>query len=156
MIVVADTSPLNYLVLIEQIDVLPKLYGSVVIPIAVREELLVPLAPPPVRHWIESTPNWLEVRDSGVITLSFDPKLDAGEREAITLAHIHRGSLLLIDEALGRQEARHFGIEIIGTLGILRYAHLRGLLDLNEAVKRLQTTTFQASPSLIKSVFASV
>lgn len=156
MIVVADTSPLNYLVLIEHIDVLPKLYGSVVIPAAVKEELLVPLAPPPVRHWIERAPNWLEVRDPSTITLSFDSKLDAGEREAITLAHIHRGSLLLIDEALGRQEARHFGLEIIGTLGILRYAHLRGLLDLNEAVKRLQTTTFQASPALINSVLASI
>jgi predicted nucleic acid-binding protein len=156
MIVVADTSPLNYLMLIEQVDVLPKLYGSVVIPIAVREELLVPLAPPPVRHWIESAPDWLEVRDPGTITLSFESKLDVGEREAITLAHTHQGSLLLIDEALGRQEAQHFGIEIIGTLGILRYAHLRGLLDLSETVKRLQMTTFQASPSLIKSVLASV
>jgi len=32
MIVVADTTPVNYLILIGEIDVLPKLYGRVVIP----------------------------------------------------------------------------------------------------------------------------
>lgn len=40
MIVVADTSPINYLVLIEQIGILPKMYGRVVIPHTVREELV--------------------------------------------------------------------------------------------------------------------
>jgi len=31
MIVVADTSPINYLLLIKEIDILPKMYGKVVI-----------------------------------------------------------------------------------------------------------------------------
>jgi predicted nucleic acid-binding protein len=39
MIVIADTSPINYLVLIEQIEVLPKLYGRILIPPSVYEEL---------------------------------------------------------------------------------------------------------------------
>ena len=45
MIIVADTSPINYLVLIKEIEVLPRLYGKIVIPEAVREELLRPEAP---------------------------------------------------------------------------------------------------------------
>lgn len=45
MIVIADTTPLNYLILIDEIEVLPKLYGRVVIPEAVREELLRSGAP---------------------------------------------------------------------------------------------------------------
>ncbi|HEV2987453.1 MAG TPA: hypothetical protein VG759_03355 [Candidatus Angelobacter sp.] len=45
MIIVADTSPINYLVLIKEIEVLPRLYGKIIIPEAVREELLRPEAP---------------------------------------------------------------------------------------------------------------
>jgi predicted nucleic acid-binding protein len=62
MIVVADTSPINYLVLIEEIDVLTKMYGTVVIPRMVCEELLRPSGPETVRAWISQPPNWLEVR----------------------------------------------------------------------------------------------
>ena len=39
MIDVSDTSPLNYLVLIEAVEVLPALFGRVVVPPAVIEEL---------------------------------------------------------------------------------------------------------------------
>jgi hypothetical protein len=45
MIVVADTSPINYLLLIKEIDILPKMYGKVVIPRAVQEEFLRQVAP---------------------------------------------------------------------------------------------------------------
>ena len=36
MIVVADTTPLNYLVLIDQVDLLPRLFGGILIPPAVQ------------------------------------------------------------------------------------------------------------------------
>ena len=39
MIVIADTSPINYLILIGEIEVLSALYGRVLIPPSVREEL---------------------------------------------------------------------------------------------------------------------
>ncbi|MGD0842311.1 MAG: hypothetical protein ABSA32_14240 [Candidatus Acidiferrales bacterium] len=61
MIVVADTSPLNYLILIEEIDILAKMYGTVVIPRAVREELLRRSAPEAVRKWTGQLPAWVEV-----------------------------------------------------------------------------------------------
>lgn len=62
MIVVADTSPINYLLLIKEIDILPKMYGTVVIPRAVQEELLRPVAPEIVRAWIGGAPAWLEIQ----------------------------------------------------------------------------------------------
>jgi predicted nucleic acid-binding protein len=62
MIVVADTSPINYLLLIKEIDILPKMYGTVVIPPAVQEELLRPVATEIVRAWIGEAPAWLEIR----------------------------------------------------------------------------------------------
>lgn len=54
MIVVADTTPVNYLILIGEIDVLAKLYGRVVIPEAVREELTRSCAPAAVRAGLHS------------------------------------------------------------------------------------------------------
>ena len=56
MIVVADASPLNYLVLIEQIGLLPTLYGSVLIPEAVHRELQRPGRRLSERGWPEAAP----------------------------------------------------------------------------------------------------
>ena len=61
MIVVADTTPLNYLVLISKIGLLPELFGRVLIPAAVFEELSQAETPDAVRHWIANPPPWLEV-----------------------------------------------------------------------------------------------
>ncbi len=60
--VVADTSPLQYLVLIDQIDILPRLFGSVRIPPMVRAEMLDPAAPDIVRAWADAPPPWLTIR----------------------------------------------------------------------------------------------
>ena len=50
MIVVSDTTPLNYLVLVSKQDILPLLFGRVIVPEAVMRELQVAAAPPEVRH----------------------------------------------------------------------------------------------------------
>ena len=63
MIVVSDTSPLNYLVLIEEVEVLPAIFGRVVVPPAVVEELQAPGTPDAVKAGIAAHPSWLEVRN---------------------------------------------------------------------------------------------
>jgi predicted nucleic acid-binding protein len=78
MIVVADTSPINYLILINEVDILPKLYGRVVVPQAVREELVRASAPQLVRSWVDHLPTWLEVRNPLAVPDSSLAKLDAG------------------------------------------------------------------------------
>ena len=70
MVVVADTSPVNYLVLIGQIEILPRLYARIAIPSAVLGELRHPVAPEPVRDWSAHPPGWLEV-----VTLKASPLL---------------------------------------------------------------------------------
>jgi predicted nucleic acid-binding protein len=83
MVVIADTSPLNYLVLIGHADVLPSLYGEVVIPGAVLEELLHPNTPPLVASWIASRPSWLAVeQNAGPLPGSTVTALDPGEQAA--------------------------------------------------------------------------
>jgi predicted nucleic acid-binding protein len=90
MIVIADTSPLHYLILLEHADVLPRLYGSVIIREAVGRELQAQKTPASVRQWITTPPEWLEIRQ---IAMPPDPTLaalDPGEREAIALAEALR------------------------------------------------------------------
>src|SRR5215212_6248550 len=62
MLVVADTSPLRYLVVIQAIELLPLLYERVVVPQAVLTELQHPRSPREVRAWLATPPAWVEVR----------------------------------------------------------------------------------------------
>lgn len=149
MIVVADTSPLNYLILIDHIDVLPSLYGRVLIPHAVLQELLSPFAPLPVSTWAHNPPEWLELLSLSLKSDALTPMLDPGEAEAILLAEQLSANWLLMDEVAGRQEAQRRGLQPIGTLGILREAHRTHLLDFAAATTRLKATTFRVSQALI-------
>ena len=153
MIVVADTTPLNYLILMEEIDVLPALFGRVLIPVAVREELLHKRASTKVRQWIERPPTWLEVRSPLIQADAELAKLDRGEREAIALAEElsanHIAVQLIVDELSGRRVAEQRSLPVIGTIGILREAAEMGLLDLRDAFHRLQQTSFHISPALL-------
>lgn len=84
--VVADTSPLNYLVLIHQINLLPNLYGRVLIPESVLEELSATETPQLVRNWATNLPEWIEVSPTTPIEDAGLNRLHAGERDAISLA----------------------------------------------------------------------
>ncbi len=92
--IVADTAPLNYLVLIEAVGILPRLFASVLIPPAVKKELSHGNAPAAVSTWIANPPSWLKVVNlkTSVVALSH---LDDGEAEAIALALEQPGTLLL-------------------------------------------------------------
>ena len=62
MLVIADSSPLHYLVLIDHAAILPRLFGQVLIPPMVAQELQRGRTPAPIRDWIASPPDWLEIR----------------------------------------------------------------------------------------------
>ena len=83
MIVVADTSPLNYLVLIDEVGLLPALFGQVLLPQAVFRELQHPRTILKVREWATRLPEWLEVRTVASVANGALMELDIGEREAI-------------------------------------------------------------------------
>jgi len=88
ILVVADTTPLRYLVEINCQHVLPVLFARVLIPAAVLVELRRQQTPAVVRTWAGQLPSWAEVRE-----LATPPdetliaELDRGERAAIQLAH---------------------------------------------------------------------
>jgi predicted nucleic acid-binding protein len=85
-LVVADTSPIFYLLSIGQMDLLPQLFGKVFVPDAVHKELGHPAAPLVVRDWVAWLPAWVEVTQVEAIDDSTLQRLGAGERAAITLA----------------------------------------------------------------------
>jgi predicted nucleic acid-binding protein len=64
MRVIADNTPLRYLILLGYVDILPALYGQVILPRAVVTELQHPKTPPVVRAWIARPPAWIEVRQA--------------------------------------------------------------------------------------------
>lgn len=152
MIVIADASPLRYLVLIQEIEIIPALYGRVLIPSAVFEELTQERTPESVRRWIAGAPGWLEVRTPSHRLSDFSAILGAGERQAIALAEEMHADVLLVDDWAGRREAVRRSLTIQGTLGLLGLASQKGLTDLPRAVARLQQTDFRANDKLIQAV----
>ena len=66
MLVVTDTLPINYLVLLEQTAVLPALYTRLLLPPAVVTELQDLEAPEEVRVWVADLPAWCEIRRSAL------------------------------------------------------------------------------------------
>ena len=130
MIVIADTTPLNYLILIGEVDILARLYGRVVIPPAVHQELISHGAPEPVRLWALTPPSWLDIQSPSLATFDFPPGLGAGEREAIGLAEQLHSDQLIVDDLTARREAERRGLSVIGTLGVLREAALEGFIDI--------------------------
>jgi predicted nucleic acid-binding protein len=152
-VVIADSSPLNYLALIGSVEVLHRLYGVVVVPRQVISELLHVAAPHDVRRWASNLPDWIDVREA-VISDDDMPHLDAGERAAIALAQSEPDILLLIDETAGRIEASRRGIRNTGTLGVLRASALKDYLDLPTALARLLETNFRVSTELVSALLA--
>jgi predicted nucleic acid-binding protein len=154
-VVISDTSPLHYLILIGHAEILPALYTEVLIPEAVADELRHAGAPEVVIKWLAGRPSWLQIvsplSNSGPHSLR---DLDAGERDAILLAVQVQADLLLMDDREGVEEARRLGLSTTGTLGVLVRAAERGLIDLPAAIRRLRETNFRVDPILLERISA--
>jgi len=146
-VVVADTTPLNYLILIGQVELLRELFGKVMIPEAVLAELRHPKAPSAVTNWLLRLPEWLRVEK--VERLDQTIQLGHGENEAISLAVERRISIVLMDERRGRSAAETRGLLPVGTLNVLDLADERGLVDGVAMLDALKQTTFRADSELL-------
>jgi predicted nucleic acid-binding protein len=153
VIVLSDTSPLNYLILIGHVDKLPALFNELIIPQAVADELAHPRAPDIVRQWIGSLPAWCQVRT--VTQLDLTIPLGKGEREAICLATELHADLLLADDRLARNYAERQGLRVAGTLNVLEVAAERNLLELPKAIAQLRQTNFHIAEELVARALAA-
>ena len=147
-LVVSDASPLNYLVLIGVQEILPSLYGSILVPNQVIDELRHSKAPTVVSDWATHPPEWVDIRQGDP---SRFPTLDRGEAAALSLA-IGEHARLLVDESEARSMAAELGVRIIGTVGIVAEAHMQALIDFDTTIKALAATNFRAHPNVVKTV----
>ena len=153
MIVICDNSALSALAEAELLDLLPQLFGFVMIPEAVRRECSHPHAPQALRDWINEEPRWLQIAADPVTSLMETRGLGTGEAAAISLAwECGNTSKLILDEKRGRRIAQMLGLPLIGVIGIIGEAALRGWLDFDEAVTRIQGCGFHVSEAVIEAV----
>lgn len=129
MLVVSNTSPLLYLYRTGHLELLRQLYGQVHLPPAVQSELAagadqgIAVPSPSDYAWISI----LRVKNPQLMPMIKD--LGAGETEAIALGLEHPGSLVILDDQLGRKIARASGLRVTGTLGVVLKGKRAGLLS---------------------------
>ena len=150
---VTNTSPLHYLILIGQVELLPRLYEQVIIPRAVIDELQHPSTPIRVRTWVGALPPWCEIQQPHQAIPGELVRLGAGERDAILVAEELRADILLLDDDAGRKAAQRRGLRRTGTLGILGTAGARGLVDFPAVIAQLHATSFRMpSPAVLENM----
>jgi predicted nucleic acid-binding protein len=153
MKVVSNTSPLCYLLLIEQVDILPQLFKAVTIPEAVYRELSDAGAPEMVRRWFTHPPAWLQIVAVSAVYDGALARLHPGEQDAILLAAQCSADLVLLDEKAARKAARERGLHVTGLVGILDRAATVGVVEnLPHVIARLNATNFRVAPRILKSL----
>jgi predicted nucleic acid-binding protein len=150
MIAVSNTTPLRYLIAIEQENLLGQLFEKVIVPAAVHEELTETRTPENVRRRVLSLPAWFEVRTlPEPDAATFPATLHQGERQAILLAETIQADILLIDEQVGRTIALSRNLPLSGTLGVLERADTIGLVrDFTQVLQQLRASGFFIAESL--------
>lgn len=142
-LIIADASPLIALADIGELEILNKLYQSILITDIVRGEIHAKL------------PDWIKV------SIEYDPQqkklleleLDAGEASAIALALNKNPSRVIIDEFKGRSVAQRLGLKVTGTLGIIIKAKEHGIINFGKPIlKKLESHGFWLSENLKRDI----
>lgn len=154
---VANAGPLIHLSWIAHLDLFPALFEEVIVPVAVRDEVLraSPDVPGVLALRAAFTTDWLTVAAvadrASVVRLTAD--LDLGESEAIVLVREVGADSLLLDERRGRAIAERQGLPIMGTIGVLRTARRRGLIpSVTPLLEELQRRQFRVSVQLVEQI----
>lgn len=131
MIVVSNTSPITSLAAIGYLNLLHDIYGTIIIPLAVYEEMTgLGYA---VLGTIEvQTVSWIEKRElkDRLLLKELQKELHRGESETIALAISLNADRVIIDENPGRKKAISLGLNVIGILGVLLIAKKRRLISI--------------------------
>ncbi len=159
MIIVSDTSPLINLAAVGQLDLLRQLYGHVIIPQAIYDEIVIAGAGQPGAAEVKAA-GWIEIRrlkDQALVDI-LTLELDRGEAEALALAMELKADLLLIDERRGRAIASRLGLTHLGLLGALVEAKQRSLIPAIKPLldEMIAKAGFWISTELYRRVLQSV
>jgi predicted nucleic acid-binding protein len=155
MIVFSNTTPIIALSSIQQLDLLPKLFGHIHLVNEVVDECEVggAIAVPSLREL-----NWLTIVDSTPVSRpNILLELDKGEKHTLDMAEKYQADWVLIDEKIGRNMAEYLGLRVTGTLGILLKAKQQGLItSFHECVSTMQNHGIYYHPELIKKLLIQI
>lgn len=143
MIIISDTTPLHYLILLEKADLLEKLFGKIIIPEAVFTEMQHAGTPELVRLWIAAAPAWIEIKTPSPTNLERIKQLGRGETQAIALAIEENADAILMDDRKAIREARENNLLVLTTLGILELAAAKDLINFSQTLTDLARTNFR-------------
>jgi len=151
-IAISNTSPLIALKHAGVLEKLNLLFQRIIVPPSVIRELSVK-----EKEYFQSL-SFLSVeepRDRRLV-LVLKTIVDEGEAEAITLA-LEKSNLLIIDDLKGRKVARRLGLEIIGTLGVLKAMKLKDIIrEVKPFIERLREKGFYISDDLINKLLSDI
>ena len=142
-IIISDTSCLILLEKIGQLDLLHKLFGTVI------------TTPEVLTEYGLSLPTWIDIKEVANKQLQhiIEEDLDKGEASAIALAVEIKDCLLIIDEIKGRNYAAQLGLLITGTMGIIIEAKLSAIIpSVKPLLQKIKETNFRLSPHLEKII----
>lgn len=126
--IVADASILIGLSTIGQLNLLWERFpGGILIPPAVWREVVEQGGERPGARAVAEA-DWITVRDVTALEIVqlLKTELEAGETEAIALAHQVDADTVLLDERDARRAARQLNLSVLGTVGILIWARRTG------------------------------
>lgn len=156
MIVVANSSPLISLSAIHSLHILHKLYGTIHIPEAVRQEVVIEgtgrtgAKQVAVARWIS---RHMVADASAVRKMMETAKLGIGESETIVLALELRATLVLLDERPARRAAQRRHLSVIGSLGALVQAKEQGLI---RSVKNRMDALVASGPRIHPTIYQTI
>ena len=147
--VIADASGLIALQQVEELPLLEKLFGEILIPPAVAREVAPGLA---------SLPPWIQVcalgKKADERVLAAD--LGAGETEVLALALESEDAWLILDDARARRLAGELGLQVLGTAAVLLQAKQASLIPrVRPLLDALLANGFRLSPRVYQTILAN-
>jgi len=144
--IVSNSTPIIALCKIKRFEILRELFGTIVIPEAVRNEV-ADIGKKRSGSVEILTHDWVRmecVKNRTVIDFLL-VSVDPGEAEAIALAKESSADLLLIDDRAGRRIAQTVGVTIAGTIGVLLRYYRHDSRLFKQALDDLIATGFRIS-----------
>jgi len=154
--VISNTGPLIALADIGQLELLHHLFNNILIPPAVRAEVVNEPALAVVQTAIAQ--GWIvEQRPSDTSAIRLlNETLDLGESEAIALAQQTAPHWIILDDLAARHVAEAMGFPVIGTLGVLLQAKETGhITEVKPLLDKLRDLSLYLSEALYTSVLKS-
>lgn len=151
--VVVNSTAIIVLCKIGRIELLRKLFSSVVIPEAVYNEVLA--KDDRASRYLVKRPSWISIKEAPALDIKslMPAKLHAGEVEVMLLAMHEDADILVLDDYAARKTAQYLGFTVTGTLGILQYAKQKGLVgSVVPCIRELRAHGFRISDKVVDAV----